>query len=166
MAQQLPDFESISSCMGSPSSTEPTYWAASSCSLVTFSWGWKHSSRRNNTVREVWEPLTAVLCSFVINISAVTRISRPTTSTRRQYHTLVTSRSAMECRRGASLKAFCSCEVDSLPSSSSSRQLHGGRKMASNLQLFISSTSQLLIYSQSSTDRLKLRQTFVHILQH
>jgi hypothetical protein len=45
----------------------------------------------------------------------------------------VTSRSAMECRLEASLKAFCSCKVGWLPSFSSSRKLCRCRKMAFKL---------------------------------
>lgn len=139
----LPDFERMSSCTGSPSSIDATYCAASPSSLVTFSRGWRHSSRRNSTARE---PDDALFTAPIIKISAVTRISRPATSTRRQYHNLVTSRSAMEWRRGASLRTFCCCKVDWLASSSSSGNWYRGRKMASTLQSLDSSNSYLLIY--------------------
>ena len=115
-----------------------------------FTWGWEQTSRRKSTVRDPVDSLTALLCSFFINISAVTRISRPTTSTRREYHNLVTSQSAMEWRRGASLKAFCCCKFDCLPSSSSSRKLNTGRKKASKLvSCFL--LLVVIIYSKSFT---------------
>jgi hypothetical protein len=74
----------------------------------------------------------------------------------------VTSRSAMEWRRWASLRTFCCCKDDWLTSFSSSGNWYRGCKMASNWQFLDSSTSYLLIEINFSTTSF-LKQTALDV---